>query len=127
RRAPCARGRRLNVPATLPFDDSRRLTGANLFFGDTGAVLETRGIAPDDALLASWRTRAERARGILGWPVPGAVARVHVTGASLAIAAPSDLLFLATEVNEWAWCASVQERDPSGWPDIEAGLLEEVL
>lgn len=90
-------------------------------------MLETRGITPDDALLANWRNRAERARAALGWPVPGAVARVHASGASLAIAAPGDLLFLATEVNEWAWCASVQERDPSGWPDIEAGLLEEVL
>jgi len=98
-----------------------------LFFRGTGAVLETRGVSLDDSLLANWRARADRARGTLGWPIPGAVARVHAAGASLAIAAPNDLLFLATEVNEWAWCASVQERDPAGWPSLEAGLLEEVL
>ena len=90
-------------------------------------MLETRGIRPDDALLARWRARVEGARAQLGWPASGAVARVHAAGASLAIAAPSDLLFLATEVNEWAWCASVQERDSAGWPALEAGLLEEAL
>lgn len=39
----------------------------------------------------------------LGWPRPEAVARVHATGAELALPAPLDQLFSATEVNEWAW------------------------
>ncbi len=90
-------------------------------------MLETLGVRLDPALLEAWRVRVERARGHLGWPVPGAVARAHAAGASLAIAAPCDQLFLATEVNEWAWCASVQEREPARWPELEAGLLEEVL
>ena len=111
----------------MPFDDSRRLTGSNLFFVSTGAVLEVVGIAVDDALLAAWRARIERARSRLGWTAPGVVARVHATGASLAIAAPCDLLFLATEVNEWAWCASVLERDPAGWGFLEESLLAAAL
>jgi len=106
----------------LPFDDSRRLTGSNLFFASTGAVLEVVGVELDQALLDAWRTRIERARRGLGWDQPGVVARVHATGASLAIAAPCDLLYLATEVNEWAWCAAVRERDLSRWNGLEAAL-----
>jgi len=48
----------LNTSLTLPFEDSRRLTGANLFFVSTGAVLETHGIEPDDDLLSGWRSWA---------------------------------------------------------------------
>ena len=106
----------------LPFDDSRRLTGSNLFFASTGAVLEVVGVSLDQALLDAWRTRIERARRGLGWDQPGVVARVHAAGASLAIAAPCDLLYLATEVNEWAWCAAVRERDPERWSGLEAAL-----
>jgi len=90
-------------------------------------VLETTGVVLDDALLSAWRTRTERARAQLGWPIPGTVTRVHANGASLAIAAPCDLLFLATEVNEWAWCASLQQRDPLRWHGLEAGLLAAAL
>ncbi|HZC86981.1 MAG TPA: hypothetical protein VE266_08315, partial [Steroidobacteraceae bacterium] len=76
----------------LPFEASRRLTGANLFFAGTGAQLETAGITADAALLGAWRARVARARAHLGWEEldcdsgtpPPVVARVHATGASLA-------------------------------------------
>ncbi len=55
------------------------------------------------------------------------MARVHASGASLAIAAPCDLLFLATEVNEWAWCASVLEGEPSRWQGLEQALQAAAL
>ncbi len=106
----------------LPFDDSRRLTGSNLFFASAGAVLEVVGVPADAQLLRAWRNRIERARTRLGWHIPGIVARVHATGASLAIAAPCDLLYLATEVNEWAWCAAVAERDPPRGRGLEEAL-----
>ena len=35
------------LPTVLPFDDSRRLTGSNLYFEGAGAVLETVGIVLD--------------------------------------------------------------------------------
>jgi UDP-N-acetylmuramyl tripeptide synthase len=107
----------------LPFADSRRLTGANLFFADTGATLELSGVPGDEALLTAWRARVERARAVLGWDETGIIARRHAGGVSLSIGAPVDQLFLATEVNEWALCASLQERDPPRGPDLEAALL----
>jgi cyanophycin synthetase len=113
-----------DVPSALPFEDSRRLTGANLFFGRTGAVLETTGLEVDDALLDGWRGRVGRAVAHLGWPRdPAAVARVHAGGASLALPAPVDQLFTASEVNEWALCAAAFERDPVGWREVEAALV----
>src|SRR6516225_1387545 len=88
----------------LPFEASRRLTGANLFFAGTGAQLETTGIAVNDTLLDAWRVRAARARAHLGWDRADTAgvaqralaARVHAGGASLALAAPIDALFTAT-------------------------------
>jgi cyanophycin synthetase len=116
----------------LPFEASRRLTGANLFFSGCGAVLETAAIVPDPALLASWRERVVRARAHLGWDnslgsEPEVVARVHGGGASLALAAPVDALFVATEVNEWALCAALRAQDPQRWSDLEAALAAAAL
>ena len=121
----------------MPFEDSRRLTGDNLFFASTGAVLELLGVAADASLLSGWRARVGRAREHLGWELeragagawpagaaaPATVARLHAGGASLAMTAPCDRLFTATEVNEWALCAALRERDPMHWAGLEDALV----
>jgi cyanophycin synthetase len=119
----------------LPFEASRRLTGANVFFAHPGAQLETAGVAVDAALLDAWRVRVARVRAHLGWqPVddahaaaPEVVARLHASGASLALAAPIDALFTATEVNEWALCAALIERDSARWQGLETELAAAAL
>lgn len=98
-------------------------------------MLETVGVEIDEALLAGWRARVERARRHLGWdraspgsPLAAAiVARRHATGASLAVQAPVDQLFTATELNEWALCATVFERDPVRWASVAVDLLADYL
>ncbi|MGY0650908.1 Mur ligase family protein [Luteimonas sp. A537] len=100
----------MTAPAPLPFDDSRRLTGPNLYFADAGAVLETGVGAPVPRVLVDgWRQRIARARASLGWPDGPVRVREHATGASLAFAAPADRLYAATEVNEWAWLSVLAE------------------
>jgi len=94
-----------------------------LFFASAGAVLEAVAVSVDDALIAAWRMRIDRAAKRLGWSGCRAIARRHASGASLAISAPSDQLFLATEVNEWALCAALVERDPVRWCGLEAALV----
>ena len=79
----------------------------------------------DAALLAAWAARVERAAARLDWRERRSVARRHAGGVSLAIAAPCDQLFLATEVNEWALCAALIERDPQRWSGLEAALVAE--
>ncbi len=102
------------VPAP-PFEDSRRLTGPNLYFAHPGAVLETLGArARDSEAHDAWRERVAWACAELGWPAPQTVVRAHASGASLALTAADDQLFAATEINEWAWCASVDDDDAEG-------------
>ncbi|KRD77363.1 Mur ligase family protein [Lysobacter sp. Root983] len=92
----------------FPFEDSRRLTGANLYFDRPGAVLETRGERPQAPALAGWRRNIADARDLLRWPQAGdVVVREHASGASLAFVAPVDCLYSATEINEWAWIDAV--------------------
>ena len=106
----------------LPFEDSRRLTGGNLFFASTGAILEVVGATLDDSLLAAWRSRVQRAAAALAWPRIEIAVRKHAGGTSLAMTAPADQLFLATEINEWALCASLVEHDPTRWQHLEGAL-----
>jgi len=110
----------------LPFDSSRRLTGSNLFFASTGAVLETVGVEVDEALLTGWHSRVARARASLGWKdtARALMARRHVQGTSLAVAAPLDQLFTATEINEWAFCAALVAANPVGWSHLERALVD---
>ena len=86
-----------------PFEDSRRLTGANLYFDGPGAALE---IAPsvgfDASTIRRWFGNIARVRAALGWPHGAVVAREHASGASLAFEAPVDRLYAAAEANEWA-------------------------
>ena len=90
-------------------------------------MLETVGVEPEAALIEGWRARVARARGALGWTMPGVVARPHAGGASLALAAPPDQLFTATEVNEWALCATLVEHEPARWSYLERSLAAAAL
>ncbi len=76
----------------MPFEDSRRLTGSNLFFDSPGAVLETLGATVDDAVLAGWRSRVARARSWLHWPeraMSVATLRPRATDRARSIADPA--------------------------------------
>ena len=96
-------------------------------------MLDVVRVEPDAALLDGWRARVERARAYLGWSDMGttsprgtsSVARVHAGGASLAVAAPLDQLFTATELNEWALAATLLARDPVRWADLEAAMIRD--
>lgn len=120
--------------ASQPFDDSRRLTGPNVYFDGPGAALEAildAGI--DEDLIDAWRQRVLRALSHLRWPHGPILARRHASGASLAFAAPADQLYAATEVNEWAWLAALHAEGHDGFevapapghapPDDEAAAL----
>jgi cyanophycin synthetase len=76
----------------------------------------------DDALFAAWRARVERAGARLRWGDRQTVVRRHAGGASLALSAPVDQVYVATEVNEWALCASLVEGDALRWQSLENDL-----
>ena len=76
---------------------------------------------------ARWVRQATRVRlAAVGQPAD-AVARVHALGASLAIAAPCDQLFVATEINEWALCSALFERNPVRWSGLQEALYQAAI
>lgn len=86
--------------------DSRRLTGAGLMLTAPGAVLDI-AVADEERelLVAAWRRHAIRLMHELDWP--GVTAdRAFEGGVSLAIEAPVDGLYTATELNEAAFAAA---------------------
>lgn len=86
------------------FEDSRRLTGPNLYLSGWGVALEVLGgEIPADNVLNEWQQRVKAVFADLQWQLPEIVVRTHQAGASLAFSAPADQLYSATEVNEWAW------------------------
>jgi cyanophycin synthetase len=90
-------------------------------------VLDAVGITIDEELLAAWRGRVERAGARLAWLDRQSAVRAHAGGVLLAISAPGDQLLLATEVNEWALCAALVERDPKRWAGLNDALIAAAL
>ncbi len=92
----------------MTFDDSRRLTGPNLYTSRPGAVLDA---ATEDvpATVAAWRRHARRLLDAVGWTESELFHRPFKGGASLGFTAPEDALYAATELNEAAWAAAVAE------------------
>ena len=85
-------------------EDSRRLLGPNLYLPDPAVVLTPCGTAAADAVaLQGWAGRVEALCAALHWPPPRPQVQGRAPAQALAFAAPEDLLFTATEVNEWAW------------------------
>jgi UDP-N-acetylmuramyl tripeptide synthase len=76
-------------------------------------------------VLVAWERRVRAARRTIGWRDAPVVAIAHASGASLALSAPADQLFTATEVNEWALAASIAEREPARRAELVAALAAE--
>ena len=95
--------------------ESRRLTGPNILLDGPGAVIdvETRGAAAAE-VEAAWRREARGAMDAVGWKDSELACRRFPGGLSLAFSAPEDVLYAATDVNEWAWEAAREELGDAG-------------
>ena len=77
--------------------------------------------ASDDAgaLVKAWRKHARRALNAVGWSGEKLTYRRNAHGVSLALSAPIDALYAATEVNEYAYQARTAElAGESAVPDF---------
>ena len=105
----------------MAFLDSRRLTGPGLLLEGPGAILEIQLDDPERAAaLAAWRRAARRMLDAVGWSGETLATRTFAGGASLALSAPADALYAATDLNEWAWAAAAAETLGSPAPDFAA-------
>ncbi|MCF6289363.1 MAG: hypothetical protein L3J53_09055, partial [Proteobacteria bacterium] len=92
----------------LLITDSRRLTGANLFWNKAGAILDVdiHGI-DKDKIINIWQKQCRKLLNALSWQSQQITHRVYAGGASLVISAPIDCLYAATEITESAWSLTV--------------------
>ncbi len=101
--------------------DSRRLTGRSLLLDAPGAVLD---IAVDETLreraAAAWERSARHLLASVGWEAERIATRPFEGGISLALSAPVDGLYSATELNEHAWEAALGEIESGHPPDLSA-------
>jgi UDP-N-acetylmuramyl tripeptide synthase len=103
--------------------DSRRLTGPGLLLDRPGAVLDVRlGERDPDRAIAAWKNAARRLLREIGWADEALATRRFPGGVSLALTAPVDGLYAATEVNERAWEAAAAELGDGFLPDYGAGV-----
>jgi cyanophycin synthetase len=110
--------------------DSRRLTGPNLLLDRPGAILEV-ALSPEEAetAVAAWAAQVRRMLDAVGWTGAEIAARRFPGGASLAITAPIDGLYTATEINDWAWEAAeaaVAGREAPDFRMAAARLRDEI-
>jgi cyanophycin synthetase len=107
----------------LTFLESRRLTGPGLLLDRPGAALEITLDYPErDPAIAAWRAAARRTLDAIGWAEELLAVRTYAGGASLALSAPPDTLYAATNVNEWAWESARAQVQGSPTSDFDAAL-----
>ncbi|WP_299876641.1 Mur ligase family protein [uncultured Cocleimonas sp.] len=88
----------------LILDDSRRLTGKNLFMDQSGAILDAFVSGLDkQKVVDTWLDNLLPLLKGVGWAETKCVYRIFEDGVSLGFAAPLDALYAATEINEAAW------------------------
>ncbi len=100
--------------------DSRRLTGPGLLLDGPGAVLDVQvDEAERERAIAGWRSALESMLEAVGWAGSRLAVRTFPGGASLALSAEPDVLYAATEINDWAWGASRATVAGNAPPDFE--------
>jgi UDP-N-acetylmuramyl tripeptide synthase len=111
--------------------DSRRLTGANLFWSLPAAVIDASLQGEPGPFIAAWSQAAQALLIAVGQPLERLTHRVFDGGFSLLISAPVDALYSMCELNEAAFemaLAGTQAGDPVHFETLAAhlaGLFEE--
>lgn len=98
----------------LEIDDCRRLTGENFFWKFPGAVIDAwvQGIDKNE-VVNRWQYFARVLLDRVGWVQERTITRIFENGVSVALSAPIDALYAATEINECAWqlaCAELENE-----------------
>jgi UDP-N-acetylmuramyl tripeptide synthase len=109
----------------MEFIDARRLTGPSLLFDRPGSILDVCCSEADARqLIPVWEQQVRRMLAALGWSAEREFAsRILIGGVSLGFTAAIDVLYTASEINEWAWAACAAELQGAGAPeDFEAAV-----
>lgn len=94
----------LHRPALL---DSRRLTGANLYWNSPSAIIDVQLDAADIAVIDFWQQAAIDLLAACDLSAQQCCKRIHDGGASLLVSSPIDALYAMCELNEVAWAQAL--------------------
>jgi len=102
----------------LELTDSRRLTGANLFWDAPSAIIDVAIEGPAGEVINAWQSAAGNLLDAVGYSGQQTCSRVFEGGANLLISAPIDVLYSMCELNEVAWAAAVSDCGEGPEPDL---------
>ncbi|HJS33897.1 MAG TPA: hypothetical protein VJ766_00235, partial [Pseudoxanthomonas sp.] len=102
--------------------DSRRLTGANLFWERPCAIIDLEFSGDLAPFIAAWQSAARSLIEATGHGAESLRHRVFAGGASLLISAPIDALYSMCELNEAAFKAALAARGGAPVP----GQVDEI-
>ena len=106
----------------LKLEDSRRLTGANLFWDLPAAIIDVAIEGPPEAVIRAWESAVVKWLDAIGYADEKTCYRVFDGGASLLISAPIDVLYSMCELNEVAWTSAAHTCGEGDAPDFEGDL-----
>lgn len=106
----------------IELEDSRRLTGANLFWDLPAAIIDARVGGDPAPFVEYWSQAARRLLNAVGRSSEQLTHRVFEGGISLLISAPIDVLYSMCELNEAAFYNALAETGYADLPDEEQQL-----
>ena len=83
--------------------DSRRLTGANLYWDHPSAIIDVIVDGSAESVILAWEQAVQRLLAAVGRAEEKTCFRIFDGGANLLISAPIDVLYSMCELNEIAW------------------------
>jgi len=101
----------------MELTDSRRLTGANLFWDHPSAIIDVHVEGPAEEVIETWQAAAGRWLDAVGFAGEQTCHRLFEGGASLLISAPIDALYSMCELNEVAWGSTLHAFGLAPAPD----------
>ena len=106
------------------------LQGPNLFFTQTGCVLDVPIKSDQQALVDLWQKLTAKLLQALDWPAYEIAYRICNEGIRLALSAPADILLAACDVIDYTWKATCYEyihQQSLPFDDEEKAKLKEAV
>ena len=98
-------------------DDSRRLTGGNLYWDRPSAIIDVSIVGDPAPVVAAWEAAVADWLACVGYQDERTTCRLFEGGASLLISAPIDVLYSMCELNEVAWATALAAVCSAEAPD----------
>lgn len=109
----------------MKFLDARRLTGPNVLWNKSGAILDIASTVEEtDQLIPFCEDHIRRMLEAVGWGNESICHTRLLGGFSIVFSAPIDALYAASEINEWVWACCEAEFGDGQVSDFEEKVSE---